>query len=79
MAWVTPKFEEDRAREQIRFGTDVRTWEEDESPYKLIAGIFKDRGIRAGTIGIEERLRFFIFDGVRQEAPAHRYSSARIR
>jgi Xaa-Pro dipeptidase len=75
-AWVTPKFEEDRAREQIRFGTDIRTWEEDESPYRLIAGIFGDRGIRAGTIGIEEKLRFFIFDGVRQEGPAHRYVSA---
>lgn len=76
MAWVTPKFEEDRAREQIRFGTDIRTWEEDESPYRLIAGIFRDRGIRAGTIGIEEKLRFFIFDGVRAEAPGPRYISA---
>ena len=75
-AWVTPKFEEDRAREQIRFGTDIRTWEEDESPYKLIAGIFADRGIRSGTIGVEERLRFFIFDGVRTEAPGLRYVSA---
>jgi Xaa-Pro dipeptidase len=75
-AWVTPKFEEDRAREQIRFGTDIRTWEEDESPYRLIAGIFKDRGIRAGTIGIEERLRFFLFDGVRAEAPGLRFVSA---
>jgi len=76
MAWVTPKFEEDRARELIRFGTDVRTWEEDESPYKVIAGIFKDRGIRAGKIGIEERLRFFVYDGVRKEAPAYQYVSA---
>ena len=75
-AWVTPKFEEERAREQIRFGTDIRAWEEDESPYKVIAGIFRDRGIRAGTVGIEERLRFFIFDGVRREAPSLRYVSA---
>ncbi len=76
MAWVTPKFEEGRARELIRFGSDVRTWEEDESPYKVIAGIFADRGIRSGKIGIEERLRFFIYDGVRHEAPAHQYVSA---
>lgn len=76
MAWVTPKFEEERARELIRFGTDVRTWEEDESPYQLIAGVLKDRGIRAGKIGIEERLRFFIYDGVRKEAPALQYVSA---
>jgi Xaa-Pro dipeptidase len=69
MAWVCPKFEEDRARELIRFGTDIRTWEEDESPYKAIAGVFRDRGIRTGRVGIEERVRFFVYDGLRKEAP----------
>jgi Xaa-Pro dipeptidase len=75
-AWVTPKFEEDRTREQVRFGTDIRTWEEDESPFRLIAGIFRDRGTRTGTIGVEEELRFFLFDGVRLEAPGCRFVSA---
>jgi Xaa-Pro dipeptidase len=75
-ALITPKFEEERARELIRFGKDVRVWEEDESPYKVIAGILEDRGIRAGRISLEERLRFFIFDGVRNVAPAHTYLSA---
>ncbi|HYA49150.1 MAG TPA: Xaa-Pro peptidase family protein [Burkholderiales bacterium] len=70
MAWVCPKFEEDRARELIRFGAgDVRTWEEDESPYKAIARVLADRGLRTGRIGIEERVRFFVFDGLRKEAP----------
>jgi Xaa-Pro dipeptidase len=76
MAWITPKFEEERARELIRFGTDVRAWEEDESPYRIIAGVFADRGIRTGKIGVEERLRFFIYDGVRREAPALEYAGA---
>ena len=77
LAWVCPKFEEDRARELIRFGTnDVRTWEEDESPYKRIVGIFKDRGVSAGRIGIEERVRFFLADGVRKEAPSYEFVSA---
>ena len=68
LAYVSPKFEEDRARELIKFGTEVRTWEEDESPYKLIAGIVKDRGVQHRRIGMEERVRFFIADGVRKEA-----------
>lgn len=75
-AWVCPAFEEQRARELIRFGTDVRTWEEDESPYKRVAQIFKDRGIRSGRIGMEERVRFFLFDGIRKEAPGLDYVSA---
>jgi len=74
-AYVCPKFEEGRARERIRFGDDVRTWEEDESPYKRVAQIFKDRGIRTGRVAMEERVRFFLFDGVRKEAPHLEYVS----
>jgi len=68
LAYVCPKFEEDRARELIKFGTDVRTWEEHESPYKLIVQIVRDRGLQNRRIGMEERVRFFIADGVRKEA-----------
>ncbi len=39
IAWVCPKFEEERARELIKIGDDIRTWEEDESPYKRVAEI----------------------------------------
>ena len=76
LAWVCPKFEEERARELIRFGTDVRTWEEDASPYERVAEIFRDRGLTSGRIGIEERVRFFLFDGIRQAAPAFEFVSA---
>ena len=76
LAWICPKFEESRARELIRFGTDIRTWEEDSSPYKVVAQIFKDRGLRANRVGIEERVRFFLFDGIRKEAPGVEFVSA---
>ena len=76
LAWVCPKFEEDRMHEIIKFGKDIRTWEEDESPYKVVAGIFKDRGLGSGKIGIEERVRFFLFDGIRKEAHDFDYVSA---
>ena len=76
LAWICPKFEEERARELIQMGNDVRTWEEDESPYQRVAEVFRDRGIRAGTIGIEERVRFFLYDGIRLAAPALKFVSA---
>ena len=46
ICYVCPGFEEDRAREQLKpaFGNEVRVWQEDESPYAVIAGIVKDRG-----------------------------------
>ncbi|MBU23472.1 MAG: metallopeptidase, M24 family protein [Acidobacteria bacterium] len=75
-AYVCPKFEEERARELIRFGDDIRTWEEDESPYRRVAEIFRDRGIATGRVGFEERVRFFLYDGIRQEATHLEYVSA---
>jgi Xaa-Pro aminopeptidase len=76
IAWVCPKFEEERARELIAIGSDMRTWEEDQSPYQRVAEILRDRGIRTGTVGIEERVRFFLYDGIRLAAPALKFVSA---
>ncbi len=75
-AYVCPGFEAERAREQIRFGDDIRTWEEHESPYQRVAEIFRDKGINSGAVGMEERVRFFLFDGIRKEAPQVQYVSA---
>ncbi len=76
IAWVAPGFEEARARELIRFGNDVRVWQEDESPFRLVADILRDRGIATGRLGMEERVRFFIADGVHLEAPQLQVVSA---
>ena len=75
LAWVTPGFEEARARELIKFSTDVRAWQEDDSPYRVIADILRDRKATR-RIGIEERLRFFIYDGLRQALPSAQFVSA---
>jgi Xaa-Pro dipeptidase len=75
-AWVLPGFEEARARELIQVGKDIRVWQEDESPYQRIAEIMKDRGIASGRVGMEESVRFFVFDGVRQQAAKLNYVSA---
>ncbi len=80
--FVCPAFEEDRAREQIALGpfggakADVRTWNEDESPYALVANGLKDRGVATGTLGVEETTKFVWSDGVAQAAPQLRIASA---
>ena len=76
IAWVTPAFEEARARELIQFGTDIRTCQEDESPFALVAGVLRDRGVATGRVGMEERVRFFIADGIHLEAPHLQITSA---
>jgi Xaa-Pro dipeptidase len=73
--FVCPAFEEDRAREQIAVGpfgpdhADVRTWNEDESPYALVARGLKDRGLGSATIGIEETTKLVWSEGIASAAP----------
>jgi Xaa-Pro dipeptidase len=74
-AWVTPAFERARALEQVRTGSDVRAWPEDESPYALVAAILRDRGVAAGRIGVEETVPFVFVDGIAKAAPAARLES----
>lgn len=73
--YVCPGFEEARLRELIKFGKNVYAWQEDESPYRQILNAIKDAGILSDRIAMEERLRFFIMDGMRREAPLLQYVS----
>ncbi len=70
LAYVSPGFEEQRAREVIKFSNDVRIWQEDDDPLNLVAGILKDRGVSTARIGVEERVRFFIADALQKANPA---------
>jgi Xaa-Pro dipeptidase len=77
---VCPAFEEERAREQLALGplasADVRTWQEDESPFERVASGLKDRGIAAGRLGMEETAKFVFADSVASAAPALKVVSA---
>jgi Xaa-Pro dipeptidase len=72
--FVSPAFEEDRAREQIAKGPagaspHVFTWQEDDSPYEKIAFGLKERGVLTGHIGMEETVKFVFTDGLAKAAP----------
>ncbi len=79
--YVSPAFEEGRAREQIAQapeGTkpDVRIWQEDESPYQRVAQGLTDRGLSTGTIGVEETVKFVFSDNIRKAASGATFTSA---
>jgi Xaa-Pro dipeptidase len=69
LAYVAPGFEEARAREITRFTDDVRVWQEDEDWGAVVAAILRDRGVAAAKVGLEERVRFFIAEGLRAASP----------
>ena len=66
---ITPKFEEERAMEQValgpmRGGADIYAWEEHEDPYALVARALRDRGLTTATIACEETVRFQFSHGI---------------
>jgi Xaa-Pro dipeptidase len=77
---VTPAFEEERTREQLVDGplthTEVATWQEDESPFALVAQGLKDRGVAGGRVGVEETMKFVFADSIAAAAPAIKVISA---
>lgn len=79
--YVCPAFEEDRAREQISKApqgenAEVLTWQEDESPYELVARGLRDRKLSSGKLGIEEMVRFMYSEPLSKAAPQLTLSSA---
>jgi Xaa-Pro dipeptidase len=83
--YVSPAFEEGRAREQIAqapegSNPDVRIWQEDESPYARVSQGLSDRGIAGSTIGIEETVKFVfsdnLSDNLRKAAASATFTSA---
>lgn len=71
--YVSPAFEEGRAREQIAKSPDgrkpdLRVWQEDESPYVLVAEGLSDRNIATDTIGVEETMKFLFSDNIKKAA-----------
>ncbi|WP_246152554.1 M24 family metallopeptidase [Sphingomonas montanisoli] len=66
---VTPFFERPSVEQTLAIPADVRVWQEDEDPLKLIAGFLAERKLTGQPIGIEETVRFFAFDGIRRVLP----------
>jgi Xaa-Pro dipeptidase len=67
--WVCPAFERERALELVPAGQEIRVWEENESPYRLVGGIMKDLGAGSGRLGLAPDLRSFETYGLRRDAP----------
>jgi len=59
---VTPFFERPSVAESLGIPAEIRVWQEDEEPLKLVADFLRERGIAKRPVGFEETNRFFILD-----------------
>jgi len=72
---VTPFFEKPSVEESLGVDAEVRTWNEDEEPLKLVADFLRERGLAGSRIGMEETNRFFILDRLNRQLPSGRVRS----
>jgi len=66
---VTPFFERPSIAEMLAVPAEIRTWEEDENPLKLVADFLRERKAAGAPIGFEETNRFFLEDRLKQQLP----------
>jgi len=69
--YITPGFEREKVQEIIGVPGEIFTWEEDESPYRLIA----DRLTR-GRLGVDDQVALFTYLGLRHTVPEERLANA---
>lgn len=74
--FICPSFERGRLENQLKKPYEIRTWEEDENPFKLIYQFLKEKGIVTSNFGIEATVRFFEVNGISKESPATKIVSA---
>ncbi len=67
---VTPFFERPSVAESLGIPAEIRVWQEDEEPMKLVADFLRERGIAKRPVGFEETNRFFILDRLLQQLKA---------
>ena len=75
IAYLSPAFEEPKTRTLLRFGDDIRCWEEHEDPTALVIETVRSQGIASGTIAIDPATPFFTVDGLRRAGNSFGFSN----
>jgi len=66
---VTPFFERPSVAETLAIPAEIRTWNEDQDPLKLVADFLRERGAASAPVGFEETDRYFIIDRLGRQLP----------
>ena len=73
---VTPFFERPSIEEMLAGPAEIRTWNEDEEPLRLVADFLRTRGVGGHPVAFEETNRFFIEDRLKKQLPSTAIVSA---
>ena len=66
VTYLSPAFEEPKTRSMLKFGDDIRGWQEHEDPTALVADTIASLGYESGVVAVDPATPFFTFDGLRR-------------
>jgi len=66
---VTPFFEKPSIQEMLLVPAEIRTWNEDEDPLKLVAAFLRERKVARQPVAFEETNRYWIEDRLKKQLP----------
>ena len=73
---VTPFFEQPSISEMLAVPAEIRTWQEDGEPLKLIADFLRERQLASLPIAFEETNRLFLEERLKRQLPSAQIVSA---
>ncbi|WPC04355.1 Xaa-Pro peptidase family protein [Pseudomonas benzenivorans] len=81
LEYIAPAFEEGTVRDFREVDGHINTWQEHESPYRLLLDTLRrmgvsPRGEQAPRVGLCASLAFFMFDAIRQLAGGYEFIDA---
>jgi Xaa-Pro dipeptidase len=76
LAYLSPTFEEPKTRAYLKFGDDIRCWEEHEDPTALVIDTVRSMGLDSGAIAIDPATPFFTVDGLRKAGNSFSFVNA---
>lgn len=77
LAYIAPAFEEGTIRDFREVEGVIHTWQEHESPYRLLLDMLQGMGVAPGAVvGLCPSLAFFMFDGIRRLGSDHDFVDA---
>jgi Xaa-Pro dipeptidase len=76
IAYLSPVFEVPKTQTLLRFGDDIRGWEEHEDPTALVIETVRSKGYETGSIAIDPATPFYTVDGLRKAGNSFSFVNA---
>jgi len=76
LQYIVPYFEIGTLEGFMLVKADIRSWQEHQSPYQLVASVCEELAVN--TLGIDESLPYYMFDAIQKAAPGMTFANGQV-